>query len=316
MKRPVIAVLFALTLASSGCAEEPARSAKELAYDGAASALAAKQVQAAIDELAGRVQTLEGQEPAPPTATEITLDGAAAGLSAKTVQGGAEELATGLSTLSARVDALDAADPSATLADHGARLSAVEAATTSRSKTLTELQAALTAQEQAGAALETKVTDSQKEVDTLKTSATQNGADLDTVETELTTLKAELATASANIEALQALLPENVVCPQGMKGHPSGNYCIDEESATAGLQSAFIHCFNRGMRVCASHEWLPFCNSGGEQKLYWTSDFTSPTTALQYDCNALPAEVSILEPAPYRCCVDRAALVFGNEFNP
>ncbi len=281
--------------------------AAAVGYDPAVSGLKAVTVQAAIDELDGRLDAVEsaGEGAASERAAQSSrLDALEAG------SGGGDALAAVVSDVSAltgRVDALEVAPAPSADAVAVAAIEGLDGA---------DVQAALQAVQARLGALETDKAALQTTVDGLVAGRAALQATVDGLVADKTALQATVAD-------LQAQLAGPPECPAGMVR--VNETCIEKAPHTIGngpdtdvWKGAAYMCNYVGQRLCRFDELQNACiHYLGPAGIFpfdgtpeWTSDWLDATTALAVGfsttyCDATDAVAIQTEgyPTNYRCCI-------------
>ncbi len=223
-----------------------------------------------------------------------------------------------------RVKALEAdlAAANATVADLTTRLETIEAQNTA--STIQALDERLTAAESTLSPLPGTTLSLGQQVAEIASGATTTGTRLDALEasseeqsTALDTLSGIVDELAAAHEALaSATHPAGIACPEGMTG--TAGICIDAEPRPANSpDAAQLDCHNAAARVCSSAEWTTACYLlSFPDGLEMVGDYTGAGHELKVmtsDGIGCVGAAILTEPGhPYRCCIDKASLVYGS----
>ncbi len=201
-------------------------------------------------------------------------------------------------TLEARVAALEAVGPTAPY-DDTSIVGAVEKLTTR----LTAAEATLDPVPQA--------------LETLTAADTALDERVVTVEEQLPPLSSQLSALSDAVDAVsdkhgvlaKKVDPAAIDCPEDMLEAEDGGFCFDETAnGPTAFWGAAFQCYYRGAHVCDAAEWMAACvqqNGASLAKLMVREGI---------ECRGADVDAEDDDSShPYRCCRDKANLVYGKQ---
>lgn len=262
--------------------------ADEVSYDGSESGLAAANVQAGLDEITARVAAaesavgdheprlaaLEAATSGAPAASAVTYDGSTSGVEADNVQAAIDAAAALAAANAARLDGLTAAE-----------VAYVPAA----AEPETDVQAALADARARVAALEASVA---------------------TLQSQLEAVDGAVADLAGSTD------PQLVTCPDGMID--AVGFCIDEvPREPLDHTIAVVICDNFGYSLCTAAQQVTGCKTQPVafpvEPVEIVDELVGNDEVMATSKCAVvgPIEDNSVDLHPFRCCVTKAALVYG-----
>ncbi len=213
-----------------------------------------------------------------------------------------------------------------------ARIAALEAAEPPTPYDDTTLVDGLGKLETRVAANETGLAPIAAELESLAGADTDHDQRLGALEAQLPTLSAELSGVAKSVDdnadnhdALADLVdPTQVQCPSGMLESALGGFCYDETPNEAKPHwGAALACLNRGAHLCSGAEWMAAClknQSAFDGPPEMADDFVGGVSASKLMakggnvCEGATADTENGDAThPFRCCRDKANLVYGSQ---